>query len=136
MKPILIDTNAYSALKRADPAIVEIIQYADAIVISPIVIGELLFGFDNGKQAKQNRLDLQKFLESSRVTVFPILSETAYFYSQITLILKRKGTPIPTNDIWIAAQALEHGCVVCTYDKHFQAIEGLAVASSLSELII
>lgn len=136
MRPILIDTNAFSALKRADSAMVEIFQFAESIVISPIVIGELLFGFDNGKQAIKNRLDLQKFLDSSRVTIMPILSETAHFYSQITLSLKRKGTPIPTNDIWIAAQAFEHGCVVCTYDKHFRIIEGLAVASSLSELII
>jgi len=136
MRPIIIDTNAYSALKRADSAIVEIIQYAEAIVISPIVIGELLFGFDNGNQGAVNRLDLQKFLDSPRVTVFPILSETAHFYSQITLSLKRKGTPIPTNDIWIAAQAFEHGCVVCTYGQHFRTIDGLAVASSLSELIV
>lgn len=136
MRPVLIDTNAYSALKKADSAIVELIQYAETIAISPIVIGELLFGFDNGNQAAKNRLELQKFLDSTRVIVFPILSETAYFYSQITLSLKRKGTSIPTNDIWIAAQAFEHGCVVCTYDQHFRAIDGLAVASSLSELIV
>ncbi len=136
MRPILIDTNAFSALKKADSAIVEMIQYAETIAISPIVIGELLFGFVNGTQAKQNRLDLQRFLESPRVTIPPILSETAHFYSQIILSLKRKGNPIPTNDIWIAAQAFEHGYVVCTYDKHFRSIEGLAVASSLSELIV
>ncbi|MCE5294253.1 MAG: type II toxin-antitoxin system VapC family toxin [Chlamydiales bacterium] len=136
MRPILIDTNAYTALKRADTEIVEVIQYAEEIMISPIVLGELLFGFDNGSRAKQNRQELQKFLESPRVTVLPILSETAHFFSQIILSLSRKGKPIPTNDIWIAAQAMEHGCVVCTLDKHFRVIEGLAVASSVSELII
>ncbi len=135
MRPVLIDTNAYSALKKADAEIVEIIQYADAIVMSPVVLGELYFGFDNGNRTKQNRQELQKFLESPRVTVLPILSETAHFFSQIVLSLSRKGTPIPSNDIWIAAQAMEHGCVVCTYDKHFRSIEGLAVASSVAELI-
>lgn len=135
MRPVLIDTNAYSALKKADAEIVEIIQYADEIVMSPVVLGELYFGFDNGNRTKQNRQELQKFLESPRVTVLPILSETAHFFSQIVLSLSRKGTPIPSNDIWIAAQAMEHGCVVCTYDKHFRSIEGLAVASSVAELI-
>lgn len=136
MRPILIDTNAFSAIKRADAAMVEIIQYAEVIGISPIVIGELLFGFDNGNKAKENRQELQKFLNSPRVRVFPILSETAHFFSQITLSLKRKGKPIPTNDIWIAAQAFEHGCVVCTYDKHFNAIDGLLTASSAADLVI
>lgn len=135
MRPILIDTNTYSALKRGDSAIVEIIQYAEIVGISPIVIGELLFGFDNGNKAKENRKELQRFLDSPRVKVFPILSETAHYFSQVTLLLKRKGKPIPTNDIWIAAQALEHGCVVCTYDNHFKAVDGLAIASSVSDLI-
>lgn len=135
MRPILIDTNAFSALKRADADMIEIIQYAEVIGISPIVIGELLYGFDNGNKAKENRLDLQKFLDSPRVKVFPIVSETAHFFSQVTLSLKRKGKPIPTNDIWIAAQAFEHGCIVCTYDKHFDAIEGLIVASSVADLV-
>src|SRR5262245_38260091 len=108
MRPVLIDTNAFSALKRGDPAICEIFQYAEVIALSPIVLGELLFGFDNGSKAKENRLELQKFLESVRVRIIPILSETAYFFSQIMVSLKKKGKPIPTNDVWIAAQALEH----------------------------
>ena len=136
MRPVLIDTNAFSAVKRGDPDIIEVIQYAEIIGMSPVVIGELLFGYDNGNQAKKNRQELQKFLDSARVKVFPILSETAHFFSQITLSLKRKGKPIPTNDVWIAAQAMEHGLVVCTYDKHFRVIEGLLVASSVSELAV
>ncbi|MBS0634992.1 MAG: type II toxin-antitoxin system VapC family toxin [Verrucomicrobia bacterium] len=136
MRPVLIDTNAFSAIKKGDASIIEILQIAEVIAMSPVVIGELIFGFDNGSLSKQNRLELQKFLESPRVTILPILSETAHYFSQVMLSLKKKGNPIPSNDVWIAAQALEHGCVVCTYDKHFRAIEGLAVASSLSELIL
>ena len=136
MRPILLDTNTYSALRKGDSGIVEIIQMAEAIVMSPIVIGELLFGFDNGNKATQNRQDLQKFLDSPRVTVLPILSETAHYFSQVMLSLKRKGTPIPTNNIWIAAQAFEHGCVVCTYDNHFRSIEGLSIATTTAELIM
>lgn len=136
MRPVLFDTNAYSALARADQSIVEILQFAEIIGFSPVVIGELLFGFDGGKLAKQNRQELQKFLESPRVKLFPITSDTSHFYSQICNSLKNKGKPIPTNDIWIAAQALEHGCVVCTYDKHFHAVEGLLVANSFAELAL
>ena len=136
MRPILLDTNTYSALRKGDSGIVEIIQVAEAIVMSPIVIGELLFGFDNGNKATQNRQDLQKFLDSSRVTILPILSETSHYFSQVMLSLKRKGTPIPTNNIWIAAQAFEHGCVVCTYDNHFRSIEGLSIATTTAELIM
>ena len=61
---------------------------------------------------------------------------TANFYSQVYASLKRKGSPIPTNDMWIAAQALENGCVVCTYDKHFQAIDGLLIGNTLPELMM
>jgi len=136
MRPVMIDTNAYSAFKRADSAIVQVVQYAEVVAMSPVVIGELLFGFDGGTHAKQNRDELHKFLEVPRVQLYPITSDTAHYYSQIFHVLRRKGKPIPTNDIWIAAQALEHGCVVCTYDKHFHEIEGLIVASSAADLAI
>ena len=125
MRPILFDTNAYASFKRNEAAIIEIVQHAELIGISPIVIGELIAGFDGGNKAKQNKIELQKFLESSRIIVYPITLDTSHFFSQIYCTLKSKGKPIPTNDMWIASQALEHGCVVCTYDKHFGFIEGL-----------
>jgi tRNA(fMet)-specific endonuclease VapC len=134
MRPILIDTNAYVAFKRGEQAILEVVQLAEVIVVSPIMLGELLAGFEGGNKAKQNHGELEQFLESSRIRIYPITSDTSHFFSMIFSNLKRKGRPIPTNDIWIAAQALEHGCVVCTYDKHFQAIEGLFVGNTITEL--
>ncbi len=136
MRPILIDTNAYVAFKKADSSIQEIIQHAEIIGISPIVLGELLAGFEYGNKTKKNRDELQQFLNSPRAKLFPITSDTANFYSQIYSSLRIKGRPIPSNDIWIAAQALENGCVLCSYDKHFQAIEGLIAASTLSHLCV
>jgi tRNA(fMet)-specific endonuclease VapC len=136
MRPIVLDTNAYTAYKRADAKMLEIIQSVEVIGISPIVLGELYFGFDGGNKSKQNRQELHQFLESPRVILYSITSDTAHFYSQIHSSLRRKGKPIPTNDIWIAALALEHGGVVCTYDKHFTEIEGLMVASSVFDLVI
>lgn len=134
MRPILLDTNAYASFKRNEADIVQIIQHAETIGISPIVIGELLAGFDGGNKAKQNKIELQKFLESSRIMIYPITLDTAYFFSQIYHSLKSKGKPIPTNDMWIASQALEHGCVVCTQDKHFSFIEGLISGNTTFDL--
>jgi tRNA(fMet)-specific endonuclease VapC len=136
MRPILIDTNAYVAFKRGDSSLLEVIQHAETLAISPIVLGELLGGFECGNKTKKNRDELQKFLQSSRVRLFPITADTAKFYSQIYSSLRDKGKPIPSNDMWIAAQALENGCVICSYDKHFKMIEGLITGATLSELII
>lgn len=136
MRPVLIDTNAYVAFKRGDESVLEIIQHAEVLTISPIVLGELLSGFECGNQIKKNRDELQQFLQSSRIKLLSITLDTAAFYSQIFSSLRTKGKPIPSNDLWIAAQTLENGCVLCSHDKHFKAIDGLISGTSLSEVII
>ena len=136
MRPILLDTNAYTAFKLADHAIIELIKHTQIIGISPIVLGELLGGFNHGNKAEKNKAELQAFLSSSRVRLYPITADTAHFYSQIYMTLRKKGKPIPTNDLWIAAQAMEHGCMLCTYDAHFNMIEGLITGSTCTELFI
>jgi predicted nucleic acid-binding protein len=136
MRPILIDTNIYVAFKKGESSAVDIIQYSEILGISPIVLGELTAGFEYGNKTKKNREELHQFLQSSRINIFPITADTANFYSQIYYSLRNKGTPIPTNDMWIAAQALEHGCILCSHDKHFKFVEGLIVSSVLSEFII
>lgn len=88
-----------------------------------------------GSKTTQNQQELDAFLDSMRVQISPITKDTAHFFSKIVSQLKKKGNPIPTNDIWIAAQAFEHGCQVCTHDNHFNAIDGLIVIKSPSELI-
>lgn len=135
MRPILFDTNAYTAFKLSNQSIVDIVRHAEIIGISPIVLGELLGGFDSGNKAKKNREELQQFLSSSRVRIYPITNDTANFYSHIYAALKSKGKPIPTNDLWIAAQSIEHGCALCTYDKHFTFIDGLVSGNTCAELI-
>lgn len=136
MRPIFLDTNAYVSFKRGEASVLEIVQHAETLAISPIVLGELLSGFECGNRTKKNRDELQQFLQSSRIRIFSITLDTSNFYSQIYYSLKNKGTPIPTNDLWIAAQTLENGCVLCSHDKHFKAIEGLISGTNLSELII
>jgi tRNA(fMet)-specific endonuclease VapC len=135
MRPILLDTNAYTAFKLGEKSLIEVIRQAETIGISPIVLGELFGGFNCGTKVKKNREELQQFLSSSRIRIYPLTNDTANFYSQIYAALRNKGNPIPTNDMWIAAQALEHGCVLCTYDKHFKTIDGLLTGSSCAELM-
>lgn len=136
MRPILIDTNAYVAFKEGQATIVDIIRNAETLGISPIVLGELLSGFEYGNKSKKNRDELAQFLQSSRIKLLPITDDTSNFYSQIYASLRKRGNPIPTNDMWIAAQALENGCPLCSFDKHFESIEGLIVGTNLSKLTI
>lgn len=135
MRSILLDTNAYSAFKRGDQDALEILRCVDTIGISSIVLGELLSGFMVGSREADNRRELNTFLESSRVRILPLDEATAEFYANAYRNLKRKGRPIPTNDLWIAATALQYGFAVFTYDKHFSEIEGLIVGCRLTDFL-
>jgi tRNA(fMet)-specific endonuclease VapC len=123
---ILIDTSAYSEFRRASAAVVKAISRADVLLVSPIVLGELLFGFRKGGRYAQNMKLLEEFLRHEAVEVVPVGEVTADRYSRIVLQLKDDGTPIPANDVWIAAQAMEHGADLLTFDAHFGKVKGLA----------
>jgi tRNA(fMet)-specific endonuclease VapC len=125
---ILLDTSAYVGFKRKIEEVVDIIANAELILFSPIVLGELIFGFRNGNRFKENMVDLNNFLEHKVVEFIQIGKTTSDRYSRIALHLKRQGTPIPSNDIWIAAQAMEHGAEIITLDQHFENITGLVYA--------
>ena len=125
MKKILIDTNIYSLAMKGDPDVVGFLRKVDRIGISTISIGELFSGFKAGSREEKNREELEFFLDSPRVTVHEIEVETADFYAFILNQLKSARTPIPTNDIWIAASAFQHGYKLFSNDKHFDYIQGL-----------
>ena len=125
MKKVLIDTNIYSFAMKGDENTISILRRIDFIGISTISIGELYSGFKGGNKEEKNRAELDIFLDSPRVNIFPVDVETADFYAAILNELKRKGTPIPTNDIWIAAIAFQNGLKLFSYDKHFTNIPGL-----------
>lgn len=127
MTRYVVDTSAYSAFFRGDPRLVSRIQTADFLALTPVVLGELIAGFRNGNQYEKNRTWLAKFLASSRVTILDVDRETAERYSEIQAYLKGKGQPIPTNDIWIAASAMQHGFGVVTTDPHFERVPQLSV---------
>lgn len=123
---ILLDTNAYSAFKRDDERILDIVRQCERIVFSPIVGGELLAGFRWGQRFERNRKELVAFLAHPRVRLVPVTLTTADRYGRIYRMLRAKGTPIPTNDMWVAAQALETGAELVSLDGHFSVIDGLA----------
>jgi tRNA(fMet)-specific endonuclease VapC len=122
---ILIDTSAYVGFKRNVTDIVNIIVNAEVIIFSPIVQGELMFGFRAGSRFKKNMADLNLFLDNDAVELIRIGETTSDRYSRIAALLRQQGTPIPTNDIWIAAQAMESGAELITTDRHFDKIPGL-----------
>ena len=127
MTNLLIDTNIYSCALRGIADVVFALQKAHSIGISSISIGELLFGFKGGSQKRQNIEELEAFLDSPRVRIYCVDENTAEFYAEILNGLKTRGTPIPTNDIWIAAVAFQHGLKFFTRDRHFEKIAGLVI---------
>ena len=125
MKKVLIDTNIYSLAMKGDKSVTDALRKIDQIGISTISIGELFSGFKGGNCEKKNKNELNTFLDSPRVTIFTIDVETADYYASILNNLRDKGTPIPTNDIWIAAVAFQNGFKLFSKDKHFNFIPGL-----------
>ena len=122
---ICIDTNIYSALKKGDPGISELLENTDEIYLPSIVLGELYAGFQMGNKLKDNTKGLEEFIQQPGIYVIDINESIAERYGALVKVLKDKGTPIPTNDIWIAAAALENGARMATFDMHFQIIPGI-----------
>jgi tRNA(fMet)-specific endonuclease VapC len=104
-------------------------QEADEIVLSVIVLGELKAGFRRGRHRERNENELAEFLASPRTRVLGLDEETADRYAVILDSLRSAGTPLPTNDGWIAASAMEHGLRVLTTDHHFRKIPQIVVDS-------
>jgi predicted nucleic acid-binding protein len=117
-----LDTSAYSQFKRGDPQVVELIDRAEWIGVPVIVLGELAVGFRQGTRQAINAAELSGFLSNSAVEVLDVTADVADVYADILLALKASGTPLPANDLWIAATAARHGAPVLTYDAHFHLI--------------
>ena len=125
MKKILIDTNAYAAFKKNETDAVNILKTVEYIGVNIVVLGELLSGFKGGNKEARNRKELEQFLDSPRVNIVQVDEETAEFYARIYWNLKKKGKPVPSNDLWVASSAMRHGLALFTYDEHFDNIDGL-----------
>ena len=122
MAKITLDTNAYSAFMHGDNKVLDALADASAVYLPLFVIGELHYGFRGGSKLQENLSQLKSFLNKPTVAFWRPTSETAQIYGEIQDQLKRAGTPIPINDIWIASSSIESGSTLVTYDTHFQLI--------------
>lgn len=126
---LCLDTSGYSRLMRGHPPLQKRLEEADEILLPATVLGELHAGFLAGSRAAENAALLAEFRRQPGVIAIDITDNVAERYGAVVAELRRQGTPIPTNDIWIAAAALENGGRVVAYDDHFRKVPGLLVES-------
>ena len=122
MSRLCLDTSAYSNFKRGDERSKELLDGAEWIGLPAIVVGELWTGFALGRRREENARELEEFMANAVVVELSVDSQVARIYGEIVADLHSAGTPVPTNDIWIAAVAARAGATVLTYDDHFEAI--------------
>jgi len=132
MRTILLDTNAYVRFLAGDEKVLDSLARAGRVYVPVFVLGELLAGFRSGSKEKPNRLFLERFLAKPGVAILDATRETAECFGLIKSALKKASRPIPLNDVWIAAQALETGSVLVTYDMHFAVVPGLRIWDEIS----
>ena len=122
---IVLDTNAYTRLLIGEEDVLDIIGTADTIYMSIFVLGELYAGFAGGRKERKNKETLNRFLLKPTAKILNATAETAEVFGKVKQNLKKAGTPIPINDVWIAAHAIETGSTIITYDSHFKNVAGL-----------
>lgn len=122
---LTLDTNAYSALKAGDGMVRRLLEEAARVVVPVVVVGELLAGFMQGNRFSRNSSELDEFLTQPGVFVHDMTTSDANRYASLIRSLRLAGTPVPVNDVWIAAVALAEGARVLTKDGHFEKIPGI-----------
>ena len=135
MISLCLDTNAFSAHQRSDALAIGLVAAVDQIWMPSITLGELRSGFLNGSKSAANELHLQEFLALPYLSVASVTEVTSRHYAKISLQLRQDGRTIPSNDIWIAATAMEHDCPIFSFDRHLRFVKGLLVVSSAADWI-
>jgi tRNA(fMet)-specific endonuclease VapC len=125
VKKVLLDTNGYCGLLAGDRAILATIAKADLVYMSIFVLRELHLGFKGGSREQQNLKMLESFLAKPTCQVLNATEETVRIFGELKNSLKQAGTPLPINDVWIAAHTIESGSILISYDRHFEKITGL-----------
>lgn len=116
---VVVDTNRYVDFARGEPAAADVLENAEQVLVPLIVLGELRAGFAVGSQGAQNEGGLRRFLLRPGVSVLFPDEQTTHHYATVYRQLRQQGTPVPTNDMWIAALVLQHGVVLYARDAHF-----------------
>ena len=122
---VCLDSSAYIAMRRGNRDVTAFLADCEAVIVPAAVVAELTEGFILDKNAFAKNIELGRFLNSKNVHFHPAGYAEAIRYAEISHSLRRKGRPIPQNDIWVAATAFETGSRVLSYDHHFDEIDGL-----------
>ncbi len=122
---LLLDTNRYTDLCRGNPSVVATLETAEEIWLPLMALAELRAGFAAGTQGPRNEAVLSRFLLQPGVGILYPDEQTTHSYASVYRQLRKQGTPIPTNDMWIAALALQHSLALCARDGHFDALPQL-----------
>jgi len=122
---LALDTSAYSRLRAGDERVHDAIAAAEVVLVPATVLGELWGAFEMGSRARENRVTLAEFLGEPFVSVVPISANVARQYGRVYAALRRAGTPIPVNDMWIAAATIDQGACLLTFDQDFRRVAGL-----------
>lgn len=120
---MILDTNAVSAISLKNSDILAVLQRQPALFVPVIVVGEYRFGISGSRKQRETTAWFDAFLQM--VQVLHVTEDTAERYADLCRALKEAGTPIPQNDVWIAAIALQHGLPLLTRDGHFNRVTGL-----------
>lgn len=122
---LVLDTSAYSHFRHGHDAVLDFIAASEVVLIPTTVLGELEAGFELGTRQKENRISLGEFLNEPFVSTLAVTPATARRYGHVFAQLRRAGTPIPVNDIWIAATVLDSGAHLLTFDNDFRHVSSL-----------
>ncbi len=133
MSRLLLDTSAISSLFGGGADVRDLLQGAEEVFLNPVVLAELKTGFRRGRLRKENERMLARFIDSPRVRLASIDEETSERYAVIFDFLRTAGTPIPTNNVWIAATAMQHSLQLVTRDAHFERVPQILTAVLGSE---
>ena len=122
---LVLDTSAYSHFRNGHPDVLDALSRAERVLIPVTVLGELEAAFESGSRARENRRVLEDFLDEAFVDLLPVSAPVARHYGRIFARLRQAGTPLPVNDIWIAAATVDCGGTLLTFDGDFDRVAGL-----------
>lgn len=125
VRHLVLDTSAYSRMRAGHEGVLDRLAEAEVVLVPVTVIGELEGAFDLGRRARENRAALEEFLAEPFVTTHGVTPRVARTYGRHFAHLRRAGTPIPINDLWIAAETLDWGGHLLTFDRHFERVDAL-----------
>jgi predicted nucleic acid-binding protein len=124
---LALDTNRYVDLARGDADVVALVEAADAVFVPFVVIAELRAGFAVSERPLDNERVLRRLLAKPGTEALYAGDATTRVYASLYKQLRVQGTPIPTNDLWIASLVVEHGLALCTRDRHFRHLPQLTL---------